>query len=331
MTTGAAQTLLRGYGTVPGRRVLLAGNGPLNLQVAVELARHGADVAAVAELAQQPGVWALPALGGMASATPGLLCNGLMLTRELRRRGIPVLYGHTVRSIDRDAESLAVRLGNGRAYHDPGREFHVDVVCMGYGFLPANELARGLDCRHTYDHTRHSLITERSDDCETSVASVFAVGDCCGLGGARAAMEEGLIAGTAAAAALGRAVPTALLAECSSARRRLRRHRQFQKELWHLFRAPRLHLELATPDTVICRCESVTLAQIEAVLADGRPSLSEVKRRTRLGMGGCQGRTCAPLAAALLTERQGRPLNEMAFFAPRMPVRPIHIGLLSRR
>ena len=331
MTTGAAQTLLRSYGVVPGRRVLLAGNGPLNFQVALELARHGADVAAVAELAPQPGVWAIPALWGMASTTPGLLCDGLTLVRELHRRRIPVLYGHAVRGIGGDAESLSVRLGNGRDYRDPGMAFDVDAVCMSYGFLPANELARGLDCRHTYDHAHHSLITERSDDCETSVDGVFAVGDCCGFGGARAAMEEGLIAGTAAAAASGHAIPTALLAECTSARRRLRRHRRFQNELWRLFRAPQLHLELATPGTLICRCESVALAQIEAALTDGRPSLSEVKRRTRLGMGGCQGRTCAPLAAALLMERQGRPLNEMAFFAPRMPVKPVHIGVLSRR
>ena len=42
MTTGAAQTLLRSYGVLAGRRVLLAGNGPLNLQVALELARAGA-------------------------------------------------------------------------------------------------------------------------------------------------------------------------------------------------------------------------------------------------------------------------------------------------
>ena len=50
MTTGAAQTLLRSYAVLPGRRVLVAGNGPLNLQVALELARAGAEIAAVVEL-----------------------------------------------------------------------------------------------------------------------------------------------------------------------------------------------------------------------------------------------------------------------------------------
>jgi hypothetical protein len=75
----------------------------------------------------------------------------------------------------------------------------------------------------------------------------------------------------------------------------------------------------------------VTLAQIEAALTDGTPSLGEIKRRTRLGMGSCQGRNCMPLAATLLARRQGRALNEFSFFAPRLPVKPIGIGALSRR
>ncbi len=51
MTTGAAQTLLRAYQVAPGTRVLVSGNGPLNMQVAAELVRGGAKVVALAELA----------------------------------------------------------------------------------------------------------------------------------------------------------------------------------------------------------------------------------------------------------------------------------------
>jgi NADPH-dependent 2,4-dienoyl-CoA reductase/sulfur reductase-like enzyme len=69
MTTGAAQTLWRSYRTLPGRRVLIAGNGPLNLQVACELARAGATVVAVAEAARAPRAGALGAL--LVSCGPG--------------------------------------------------------------------------------------------------------------------------------------------------------------------------------------------------------------------------------------------------------------------
>src|SRR5262245_44185860 len=59
MTTGAAQTLLRSYGVVPGRQVLIAGNGPLNLQVALELHRAGATIVAIVEAAPTPGMASL--------------------------------------------------------------------------------------------------------------------------------------------------------------------------------------------------------------------------------------------------------------------------------
>lgn len=47
MTTGAAQTLVRAYKVAPGKRIVIAGNGPLNLQLAVELVKAGVKVAAV--------------------------------------------------------------------------------------------------------------------------------------------------------------------------------------------------------------------------------------------------------------------------------------------
>ena len=54
MTTGAAQTLWRTARRLPGKRVLIAGNGPLNLQLANELLDGGAEVAAVVEAAAAP-------------------------------------------------------------------------------------------------------------------------------------------------------------------------------------------------------------------------------------------------------------------------------------
>ena len=100
--------------------------------------------------------------------------------------------------------------------------------------------------------------------------------------------------------------------------------------LWQVFAAPRLQAERAEPDTIVCRCEEVTLGAVEAALGDGVPTIGEVKRRTRLGMGRCQGRYCAPVLASLLAERQGRPVDELAFFAPRVPAKPIAIGDLVR-
>ena len=77
MATGAAQTLLRAYRVTPGRRVLIAGNGPLNLQLAVEFLGAGIKPVAVIEAAPRPGFGRLPALVYACANSPGLMRNGL--------------------------------------------------------------------------------------------------------------------------------------------------------------------------------------------------------------------------------------------------------------
>jgi D-hydroxyproline dehydrogenase subunit alpha len=331
MTTGAAQTLWRSYRTRPGRRVLIAGNGPLNLQVACELARAGVEVAAVAESAPAPGFRALPALARMAMTDPRLVRDGLRYRAGLARYRVPLLYGHVATAIEAKADGLTVTLArlDGRAIGRT-RRFEADAVCLGYGFQPANELPRALGASHDYDPARGHLVTRRDDSGATTVPGLYVVGDCGGLGGAKAAVEEGTIAGLAAARSLG-LVPAASVARSeAAARRRLARARRFESALWSLFAAPRFEHQLAGSDTLVCRCEEVPLGRLEAALADGRPSIGEVKLRTRAGMGPCQGRYCAPVLAALLAERQGRPLDEAVFFAPRAPVKPVAIADLAR-
>jgi NADPH-dependent 2,4-dienoyl-CoA reductase/sulfur reductase-like enzyme len=320
MTTGAAQALLKTDGVLPGRRVVMCGNGPLNLQVALELARAGAEIVAVAELAPRPGLAQIQAVLGMAANGLDLLASGIAMVGELRRRGIALLHGKALAGVEKTGGSLAATLSS-------GQRFEADAVLMGYGFLPSNELLRALGCRHDFDPVRDQLVTVRDEHCETSIACVHAVGDCCGLGGARAAAAEGIVAGAAIVRALGGSPP---LVELAAARVALQRSRRFQRALWELFAAPRPPVESATPETIVCRCEDVTLGAIEAALGDTEPTIGEVKRRTRLGMGRCQGRYCAPAIAMLLGRRHGRAIDELAFFAPRVPAKPVPISDLVR-
>ncbi|MBB4660579.1 (2Fe-2S)-binding protein [Conexibacter arvalis] len=75
---------------------------------------------------------------------------------------------------------------------------------------------------------------------------------------------------------------------------------------------------------IVCRCEDVTLAQLEAALADGAASPAEVKHRTRAAMGACAGRTCRPLLERLLAERPPGTA-----FSERLPARPLTVGELA--
>ncbi len=82
-------------------------------------------------------------------------------------------------------------------------------------------------------------------------------------------------------------------------------------------------------DIIICRCQEVTRQDILDAIADGATTVDGVKRRTRAGMGLCQGKTCERLVARMIAEQTGRPLSEIVPPKSRIPVRPVKIGIIG--
>lgn len=79
----------------------------------------------------------------------------------------------------------------------------------------------------------------------------------------------------------------------------------------------------------ICRCEEVTREEILESIRSGDATLSAVKKRTRAGMGYCQGKTCGRLIVRLLNEVLGKPPEVFFPGSLRMPVGPVHLGQLA--
>jgi NAD(P)H-nitrite reductase large subunit len=75
-------------------------------------------------------------------------------------------------------------------------------------------------------------------------------------------------------------------------------------------------------DMFICRCEEVTLGEIEQAIDEGFITVKDIKRVTRAGMGLCQGRTCSKTIARIIAQRTGKPLEEVLPKSYRYPVRP---------
>jgi bacterioferritin-associated ferredoxin len=84
-----------------------------------------------------------------------------------------------------------------------------------------------------------------------------------------------------------------------------------------------------TDPMIVCRCEDVTDDEIVAALGEGARTLNDVKRRTRVGMGMCQGRWCSQAVAALVAEQTGQPLAALAPMTARPPVQPVALGVLA--
>jgi NADPH-dependent 2,4-dienoyl-CoA reductase/sulfur reductase-like enzyme len=332
MLTGAAQTLLRSSQVSPGRRILISGNGPLNMQLAAELLKAGVEVAALVEQADLR--WwtnSLPG-AGMAVSAPELVRRGVSYRTTLAREGVPVLDRSSVVAIhgkDRvEAVTVASVGKSGARVAGTEKEFAVDAVCLGYGFIPSNEIPRALGCDHHID-PNGTLETTKSITGRSSLETVWVVGDAGGVQGAYVAQARGEIAGFEILEDLGVSPSGRALLSLRRAQRLLSRHRRFQKSLAVLYDARPLTTELAEPDTTICRCESVSLRQLAQSFSDGSTSAGASKRVTRAGMGKCQGRYCSQSIIALAAATGGVQIEEFSGFAPQAPVRPTEIGLVA--
>jgi NADPH-dependent 2,4-dienoyl-CoA reductase/sulfur reductase-like enzyme len=330
MTTGAMQTLLRSYQVAAGKRILIGGNGPLNLQVAAELVQAGVKVVALTEAASQPGLRSAASLLTMAISSPDLVRDGLAYQSVLRHAGTPTFHRHAV---IRAEGTSAVERGVIAAIDDSGKPirgteqtFEVDAICVGFGFLPSNEIARALGCHHHFDEDRRSLAAERNDSGRSSLAHVWVVGDSGGLGGARIAEASGVIAGADIAQDLGHRASDKI--EVGHSKRTIVRSKKFQSALWTLYKAPQIVDQLAEPDTIVCRCENITLAAVREALTQDPATAGAVKRLTRAGMGPCQGRYCGAIIVDLVAQERKTKIEELSFFAPRVPFKPVPIAMM---
>jgi NAD(P)H-nitrite reductase large subunit len=87
---------------------------------------------------------------------------------------------------------------------------------------------------------------------------------------------------------------------------------------------------LVKDDTLVCRCEGVTLEKVRQAITMGATSIAEVKAITRAGMGECQGRMCGHQIMHLLAKFTGRPLSEVGTYSTRPPVFPLSLEKLSQ-
>jgi NAD(P)H-nitrite reductase large subunit len=253
----------------------------------------------------------------MLRADPSLAASGARMLMRLAARGVRVRHGTVLERIAPADGALQVTLAGPSGQ----KTVLADAVLMNEGFQPSNEILRLLGCQMDWDARFAQLRPVRSADCLTSVAGVHAVGDCCGLGGAPAAVAEGRIAGAAAARQLGLQA-----ADPAAARRDLARAQAFQDALWHLYAHPPHDLAKIPSETVFCRCEEVTKGDLDRALAAEPGDIGALKRATRIGMGRCQGRYCGPALVHLLAAHRQEAVVDRSFFAPRAPVKPVRIS-----
>jgi len=263
MGAGGLDAMVRGGLPISGKRVVVAGTGPLLLAVAAHLARKGAIIAAICE---QASVRRLIRLAAHLVNEPAKLLQGIEYSAATF--GAKFFTGCWPAAANGREKLETVTLGrNGKLWDE-----RCDYLACGYHLIPNLELPALLGCR-----IEDGFVT--TDDLQrTSVADVYCAGEPAGIGGVELALLEGQIAGLAAAD------KTEEAKKLATRRRRSLGFVRALREATDL--DPRLKT-LALDSTLVCRCEDVSFGALR-----NHANWRDAKLHTRCGMGACQGRIC---------------------------------------
>ena len=271
MGAGALQAFVKSGFPISGKRVVVAGTGPLLLAVAAYLRGKGAEIAMVCEQASRT---SLAKFGFTLLGHKQKIAQGLSLKKELS--GVPFATSSWPIAAEGNGVLKAVLISNGREF----QKINCDFLACGFHLVPNTELPALLGCR-----LRNGYV-EVDGFQHTSMAGIYCAGEPTGIGGVERSVVEGQIAGLAAA---GRE---------DAAEAFLGEHRKSRKFAEALERTFTLRPELrgiALAETIVCRCEDVPYGRIK-----GHASWRAAKLQTRVGMGPCQGRVCGPATEFLL-------------------------------
>jgi NADPH-dependent 2,4-dienoyl-CoA reductase/sulfur reductase-like enzyme len=308
MGVGGVQALLKSGASFDGRRVVIAGSGPLLLPVAAALAKAGARIALVAEQA--------PA-GAVARFAAGLWRHPRLLAQAARYRAsfwrAPYRCGVWVTAAHGEGSSAATQVVREATLTDGVRSWRerCDVLACAYGLVPNLRLARLLGCGLSGSGSGRVVRVDGVQ--QTNIDGVYCAGEPTGIGGLELALVTGQIAGLAAAAG---AAPEPAAYELAALQRRRDVGRNHSAAIDRAFQ-PRPQLrQLPVAETIVCRCEDVPMERLDAAW-----SPRQAKLYTRAGMGPCQGRVCGPALELLFGWDEPDPVKA--------PLEPVALGALA--
>ncbi len=295
-TAGAVQVQLKETGEPPVGPILVAGSGPLLLALAAQLTLAGNPPLAVLEQGSPLRAGLIrPWRAFSALRSRDKLSEALSYGSTLWHAGVAYRSGWAVTAIQAAPEGLIVTSKNAKGCEQQvvvrHLALHDGLVCNDNG-LPGSVVA--------------GVHMVRAGDCREVLGAQGAI-----LDGQRAARQAARLMG-------GDAVESGFDKPMAAIRRS-------QQAMIALCTAPPV---APPPETVLCRCEGLRRADLDALPATLSPR--EVRLVGRFGMGACQGRFCTHNVNQLMSA-SGTPLHtdNTGEAVARWPLRPVSVAALA--
>ena len=320
---GGAQIALKSQACAIGNDVVLIGTGPLLYLIAAQYHKAGAQVAAVLDTSSfSKRILAMPEL----LANPKALYQGLLLTASLIKAGVPLYTGITPLEVNGTSEEGV----DGISFLDRRnrrRQIDCDAVGMGYHLRPETQLADLAHCAFEFDELSRQWLVATDDLGRSSVSGVYLAGDGARVLGAEAAEASGELAALTLLKDSG--LPSDQL-RTQLLRQTLARLQRFANGLSKAFPWPHQLVTDLPDDTVLCRCEAVTVGELRNTIeTTGASETNRAKAFSRVGMGRCQGRFCANASTEIIAAKRNEPIHFAGRQRSQAPIKPILLAITN--
>jgi thioredoxin reductase len=326
MGATAALNLATRYDAFGPRKAVILGSSTEALTTALALREAGVAIAAIVEQAAEP-------------------IGDADLLAKLSASGTEILPGHVVReATGRDGVEAALVAsldGEGRPVGEE-RAIACDGIVLAVGATPVIDLIDAAGCKVAFQAECGGYAPVLDTSQRTTIANVYAVGDCAGIWADKTRDRATAEAEAARAVA-------ALGEDSASMEAAAPPPPGYDISAYRLAWVRASVIE-ARAEFHVCQCEEVTAREIlevrppryldwqnerrndrslSALLGDGPPNPDQVKRLTRAGMGPCQGRRCREQVAALLALGAAQPFSAIPLAGYRAPVRPMPLAMTA--
>ncbi|WP_457553611.1 FAD-dependent oxidoreductase [Desulfobacula sp.] len=331
MSLGAAQILMKSYGVLPAFHTVIAGTSPLMMVLASEiLSNKGKVVAVLDENHFRKKLNFLPLI---QHHWPKLF-EGAFYTAQMRCCRVPMI--NQTRVIEaRGKENLASVIvakttPAGHVITGTETEYPAQALTVGYGFVPNIELAVLAGCNIEYQPTGGGWVVTIDKNFESSINSIYAVGEITGIAGGKKSYIQGKLAAISILKKLDKLNfkkhGSSLLTQVKQLHSLNHKQAAYAAFLNHLCRLPRMAYQQISADTIICRCENITMGTIKKAIEQDFITSGGLKKATRCGMGRCQGQICGPIILDIIMALTKKNPYDIGPSLSRAPVKNVAIS-----
>ena len=327
MSLGSAQILMKSYGVLPSRNTLIAGTSPLMMVLASEILGNKGKVTAL--LDENSMTKKLAFLPLIKNHWPKLI-EGAVYTSRMVMNRVPMLQRYRVieaRGRNEFESATMIKITpKGEVISNTEVEFSAGALTIGYGFVPNIELPVQAGCDLEYRENKGGWVVKVGDDTlESSLRSIYAVGEVTGIAGAKKSFIQGKLAAISILKKMGKINAENQKKDVQTLIFLGHQQAEYASFLNRLCQVPKSAYAAIPDETMICRCEEITMGTIKKNIQKGFDTIGSLKKATRCGMGRCQSRICGPVIFDIITALTQKTPGDIGCSLSRVPVKNVNI------